>query len=401
VERSSLYGLSELVGNDEIAPGLGQNAVDSNYAPRCEAIVRGNRFTTVDKDAHKKRGICIEPSINVFYQLAVGTWMTNKFRSTILWEKEEQQEFHKLLARLGSLTGSLATLDLSNASDTVCRNLVKLLLPTDWFQLLESLRSTHTFIGGKWVRLEKFSSMGNGFTFELETLLFHCITAVVARESRQTADWFGRTVSVFGDDIICPTDCAKDVISALEFFGFKLNKEKSFYNGKFRESCGGDFFEGKDVRPHYLKEDPREPHQLIALANGLNRFRRRHLDCGGSDITDCWLRVLDALPSRIRSLRGPEGLGDLVVHDEERTWNFIVRSSIRYFRVWRPVPFGRTGWHHFRPGVVLASALYGAGDGANYIETTTGKRKLVSEGVLSRVNGEYVSGYRFGCVAFS
>jgi hypothetical protein len=104
-----------------------------------------------------------------------------------------------------------------------------------------------------------------------------------------------------------------------------------------------------------------------------------------------------------------------VVHDEESSWRPSVRSSIRYFRVWRPVPFGRTGWGHFRPGVVLASALYGVGNDTKYINVSNPsnrpglqspggevRRRLVDEGgVLSRVNGSYVSGYRFGRVPFS
>lgn len=398
-----------LIGNDELAVGLSQNDVDTSFAPRAEKYVKGNRFTTVDKDAWKRRGICIEPSINVFYQLGIGRWMTMRMGKSINWHKPSQQEFHKLLARLGSLTGLTATMDLSNASDTVCSALVKLLLPPDWFQLLYSVRSHSTFIKGKWVRLEKFSSMGNGYTFELETLIFHCITSLCARESKQSGDWHGSTVSVFGDDILCPTDVAGSVSAALSFFGFKLNKEKSFIDGPFRESCGGDYFEGADVRPHFLKEVPCEPHQYIALANGLNRFRRRHIHCGGADIGKLsWLRILDALPVGIRNLRGPEGLGDLVIHDEESTWKTRVRSSIRYFRVWRPVSFRRTSWLHFRPGVVLASALYGTSDGAQSINISSPKspggiqRRLIDDGgVLSRVNGSYVAGYRYGRVPFS
>lgn len=391
-----------IIGNDQVAEGFVQNFVDASFAPVCEDIVLGNRFTTVPKDAWKRRGICVEPSINLFYQLGVGKWISRRMAKTWSWVKESQQDLHKFLARMGSLTGLLATLDLSNASDTVCRNLVKLLLPKDWFQLLDTLRSPYTLIGGKWVRLEKFSSMGNGFTFELETLIFHAIATVAARESKQSGDWYGSAVTVFGDDIICPTDVVGGVIAALKFFGFSVNEEKSFTSGKFRESCGGDYFEGKDVRPHYLKEAPSEPHQYIALANGLRRFGTRHTLCGGLDVHKlAWLRVLDALPSKIRSLRGPEGLGDLCIHDGEDKWNTRVRSSIRYFRVWRPVPFRRTSWDHFRPGVVFASALYGVSDGGRHKSIAGVSRMVDTGGVLTRFRGEYVSGYRFGHVALS
>lgn len=209
-----------LIGNVEVAPCFGQNATDDAYAPRLEEVVRGNRFTTVPKDAWKLRGICIEPTINLFYQLGVGKWLSKQMHKTWQWDKECQQQYHRFLARLGSLTKKLATIDLSNASDTVCYNLVKLLLPSDWFRLLDSLRSPHTLVKGKWVKLEKFSSMGNGFTFELETLLFRAIAEVISRRSKNDGDMASRAVSTFGDDIICPRDVAPDVIAALEFLGF-------------------------------------------------------------------------------------------------------------------------------------------------------------------------------------
>lgn len=398
-----VYRDAPLIGNVEVTPGFSLNHTDESYAPRDEEIVRGNRFTTVPKDAWKLRGICIEPTINLFYQLGVGGELSKRLFRSYGWDKKCQQQYHRFLARLGSLTKQLATIDLSNASDTVCYNLVKLLLPSDWFQLLDSLRSSHSLVKGKWVKLEKFSSMGNGFTFELETLLFRAIAEVVCQRSKNDGDFHSRTVSTFGDDIICPRDSATDVIAALEFLGFKINRDKTFISGEFLESCGGDFYRGLDVRPYYLKEVPNEPHQFIACANGLRRFGLRHILCGGPDLYRVpWLRILDNLPSAIRQCTGPEQLGDIVIHDEESTWRYDVRSSIRYFRVWRPVPFGRTSWSHFRPGVVLASALYGCGDGRP--TRLIGSQELSAMdtgGVLTRVNGSYVSGYKFGRVAFS
>lgn len=398
------FSCRSLIGNEEISPGFGQNFEDSSYSPRIETYVRGNRFTTVPKDAWKKRGICIEPSINLFYQLGVGRVLTRRMGSYFNWHKEKQQNLHRWLSQIGSAFGNLATIDLSNASDTVCKVLVKLLLPKDWFELLTSLRSSHTLVKGKWVKLEKYSSMGNGFTFELETLLFRCITEVVAAENldKFSSDFFGDAVSTFGDDIICPTNIAQDVIATLEFFGFSVNRDKTFIDGRFRESCGGDFYRGKDCRPHYLEEAPSEPHQYIALANGLRRFNKRHNHCGGFDVAHVpRLRILDNLPSAIRNLSGPEQLGDIVVAEDEVKWKYEVRSSIRYFRVWRPVSFGRTSWSHFRPGVVLASALYGVGDGRTVSVGSQDHVLLDTSGVLSRVNGEYVKGHRFGRVAFS
>ena len=115
---------------------------DSAFAIRDFQYVRGNRFTTVAKDALKLRGICIEPSLNVFYQLAIGSLLSKRMKTSLGWDKETQQDYHRNLARLGSLTGAVATLDLSNASDTVSSNLVKLLLPRDWYDLVDRDRKS-------------------------------------------------------------------------------------------------------------------------------------------------------------------------------------------------------------------------------------------------------------------
>ena len=349
-------------------------AVIENLKESDFETVRGNRFTTVPKDALKVRGICIEPSLNVFWQLAVGSHMKGRLSAAGI-DLIRGQDLHRQWAQQASRDGGRATIDLSNASDTVAYRLVKLLLPEDWFELLDSLRSPFTRIDGRWVRLEKFSSMGNGFTFELETLIFAAICYSCGSGSP------GLDFHVFGDDIIVPSVVAHDVVAALTYFGFTTNKRKTFLDGPFRESCGGDFFDGLAVRPHYLKEIPYEPQHWISLANGLRRLvcEDRHDSFHYSHPFTAWQRCLDAIPSHIRRLRGPRQLGDLVIHDNkfERRW----RHGIGYVRVYRPVS-KPLPWHHFKPLVVLASALYGC----------------PSEGVIPRSG---TSGYKVGFVAYS
>ena len=397
------------------------------YAARDFEIVRGNRFTTVFKDAKKDRGICVEPSLNVAYQLAIGTEISRRMkRSYLRWDKRYCADMHKLLARLGSLTRAIATIDLKMASDTICRVLVELLLPNDWYRLVADTRSSHTLIEGRWVKLEKFSSMGNGYTFELETLLFFTLAKAVEEIEGVREDAFtpGLTTSVFGDDIIVPMSVSNQVISCLAFFGFTPNKSKTFVTGRFRESCGGDYLNGFDVRPHYQKEELNEPRQLISLANGLSRLggRFRHL---GNDRFHRrpWFKCLDALPRNIRQIRGPAELGDLVIADENwLSYNDVrVRGGIRYVRVWRPVKHRETPWCHFRPGVQHAVALWDRREAttdlyARYdkwaaVKHPVALRAIALEsghvpqatpnGVPTRINGSYVSGYKVGRVAWS
>jgi hypothetical protein len=323
---------------------------------RDPVFVKGNRFASVPKDAKRNRCIAVEPSINLFYQLAYGRVIRSRLRNLGL-DLDVAQENHRLLALASSSAGHLATLDLSNASDTVSRSLVELLLPKKWFDVLFDLRSSKTLIEGRWVFLEKFSSMGNGFTFELETLIFLAIIDTLCPGSK-----IGKDLSAFGDDLIFPTERSKDVMSALSFLGLTVNVTKSFVDGPFRESCGGDFFNGVAVRPFFLKEFPREPHQLIAFANGIaratnNSIGRRHL------VHRAWVRLLGFIPVDVRRCRGPQSLGDLVIHDERDRWVTKTRSSIRYFRCWLPSKYRKVRWRQFSPEVTLAAALYGCPDG--------------------------------------
>ena len=316
-------------------------------------IVKGNRFTSVPKDSAKNRGICIEPAVNLSLQLPIGAHLKMRLMQYAGIDLVDGQEEHRRLARLASVDGSLATIDLSNASDTISYNLVKLLLPGSWFDLLSDLRSPFTEIENKWVRLEKFSSMGNGFTFELETLIFYAL----ARECG------GQTHKVYGDDIIVDTEVAKTVLASLALFGFTPNRKKTFIEGPFRESCGGDYFSGVDVRPFYLKEFPRAPNEWISLANGLRRLGRTDVQSGAwrLGLLRPWLRALDAIPSDIRRLRGPRSLGDIVIHDDPERWTTrsYGRDGYRqWVRTWQPqrrvIPLTK-----FRANVQFAAALYG------------------------------------------
>lgn len=323
------------------------------------SFVPGNRFTTAPKTSVTDRAIAAEPGLNVFCQLAYGRLIRQGLKRATGWDLDRAQEMHGRMARLSSVTREYATLDLSNASDTVCRNLVKILLPRRWFEALNSLRSPKTLINGRWYVLEKFSSMGNGFTFELETLIFAAICCVVTRMSGYKGK-LGEDVFVFGDDIIVKDDCVSTVKSILEFCGFSLNLEKSFFGDTpFRESCGQDFFDGKSVRPYFLKELPNGPQDYIAFANGIQRNRQIFADFGVDPCLPSWFSVLDCIPTRVRNCRGPQDLGDLVIHDEPSTWTVRYRNSIRYLRTLKPGRRRLVNVHSFNDEVILACATYG------------------------------------------
>ena len=321
-------------------------------------VARSARYTTVPKKATTDRGIEIQPSGNIAFQLALGSVMKRRLQKigllcTMDHGGFEAQQFHRELACQASIDGQQATIDLKSASDSIAKVLVKLLLPTEWFELLDLLRSPMLEIDGKEYVLERFSSMGNGFTFELETLIFYAIATVASSHKG--------FVSCYGDDLIVDSAYAKDVIAALRFFGFETNPSKTFVDGPFRESCGGDYFNGVDVRPFYLEGTVNEPQQWIAYCNGL--FRARHR-CNSDAypiqaLHRAWLSCQDNLPTAIRQCRGPQTLGDLVLHDEPSRHSCKLRRGYRWYRCYRPVLTDGVGWDRFCGNTQLAVALYG------------------------------------------
>jgi len=321
------------------------------YCQKQVEIVDSNRFSTVPKNAKTDRGIEIQPSVNVSAQLGYGRHLRNCLKRRGIDLRWAARDVHQVLACQGSLDGTLATIDLKSASDTICRNLVKLLLPPAWFQVLSDLTTPRLSVGKRTMVLERFSSMGNGFSFELETLIFWAI----ARAAAVTP----QAVKVFGDDIIVRTEDVRSVVSAYRYFGFTINATKSFISGRFRESCGGDFFDGHNVRPFYLKESPSEPQHFISYANGV---RRAASNIGGIRFTtfhSSWLHIQDCIPSSIRACRGPEYFGDLLLHDEPEHYNVRVRDGIEQYCVYTPNRFAGTGWKRFCGSTQLAAALYG------------------------------------------
>jgi len=263
------------------------------------SIVDGNRVTTVPKSWKTHRTIAIEPDWNAFLQRGVGVAIRRRLRKIGLL-KPDAQKTHQELAQLGSATGFLATLDLSMASDSVSLALCEALLPTEWFKWIVDLRSPRGYMtGGEVVDYAKVSSMGNGFTFELETLLFYCLVSACFDKGDRAY------ISVYGDDIICPARKAERVMEILAEAGFSLNRDKSFWKGPFRESCGGHYWRGTDVTPFYLDGHPERFGDAINLHNKMLVWNERF-----EAITDLsFERTIRKVYGRVpRSLRGPRGM---------------------------------------------------------------------------------------------
>nr|UUW21339.1 MAG: RNA replicase beta chain [Sanya fiers-like virus 28] len=231
-------------------------------------FVEGSVTTFVPKNAKTDRSIEKMPTANIFLQLGVGSFLRRKLRRVGI--DLDTQENNQLAAKL-AYRDNLATVDLQSASDTISRELVWLLLPVDFATLLDDIRCSRTKERDQWVDLQKWSAMGNGYTFELETLIFWGLASAVADSLNCPS-----TVWVYGDDIVCDARAyplLKEVFTAV---GFTVNSEKTFSDGKFYESCGKHYFAGVDVTPLYCKEQVLSEDELIRFANRLYRFSKKY-----------------------------------------------------------------------------------------------------------------------------
>lgn len=212
----------------------------------------------VPKDSRGPRTISREPLHLLKVQMAFFDYMSGALEKDSKCRINfENQQINRDLAREGSITGEHATLDLKEASDRIrlslCRRVFKHAPAVRWF--IEHARSTHCRLpSGDVLELSKLGNMGNGLTFPLLAMVTYlsAVTAVV-QFKRLPIKEVARRIYVYGDDVICPTEWVSIVDLGLAFSGLKVNKAKSFSQGSFRESCGGDYFNGVDVTPVRLR----------------------------------------------------------------------------------------------------------------------------------------------------
>lgn len=282
-------------------------------------IVEANRMVMVSKTVKTHRSIAAEPTLNSYVQQGVGRYVRKRLKQ--FGVDLGDQTINQDLASLAQ-SWSLSTIDLSSASDTLCTNLVKLLLPPEWFEMLDDLRSKRTTYKGKRFVVSKFSSMGNAFTFELESLIFYALLSSVCSTG---------VISVYGDDLIVHNDDYDSALKVLDWAGFIINERKSFTAGsRFYESCGKHYFDGGEVTPVYQKDVCRIPHDYVRLHNRLVRAGIR------LELRDEFEAAASIVRETVRSVFGQKrtpGIGPMVEYDEYFIKESFVWSSERQDRV--------------------------------------------------------------------
>lgn len=265
-----------------------------NVSPGC-------RIDYVPKNAKTDRTIAVEPVFNSYAQRGIG----HVLRSRLLRAGIDlREQGNNQRAASEAVAKGYATVDLSAASDSVSLELVRWLMPPDWFSALCECRSPNVVLeDGEIKALAKISSMGNGYTFELESLIFWALARTVSDRLG------GGDVWVYGDDIIIKNTHVPTLGFVLEYTGFSFNYEKSYWSGVFRESCGKHYFNGTDVSPFHMGSIPERHGDAILLANQLRRWSRMVWGLDGR-FKRTYDLIVSSLPESLRRPLIPDGIGD-------------------------------------------------------------------------------------------
>lgn len=213
-------------------------------------IVRGGSVSFVPKDNEIDRVIVTEPILNMLAQKAIASFLELKLKQIYQIDLSLQPDVNKRLARIASMDRKRATVDLQSASDCIALRFVQWGFPPCFARCLLDTRSPYVkHPDGTWHEVHMISGMGNAFTFPLQTLIF----ATVVKVAYKLLGVVDR-IAVFGDDMIVNEEACDMVYHQLERLGFIVNLDKSFRgDNPFRESCGGDYFDGYTVLPVYVR----------------------------------------------------------------------------------------------------------------------------------------------------
>lgn len=275
-------------------------------------VINWSELLTVHKNALTDRTIFKEAGLTTWFQKSLGSSIRERLLRYGYDLNSTERSWS--IARESSKDGQAATVDFRNASNTVAKLMVREIVSDEtWYYLLDACRTPcySPDKGKTLIPFEMFSSMGNGFTFELESLIF-----VAAAEA--VHDYYGfdyHFISVHGDDITVDSRAFELYRSFCEFLGFEVNTSKSFHTGYFRESCGSYFYNGLDVKPIFLKEKSINAKSIYKLANRVSDCAYRRVNHGGRDIRfrELHSACVSVLPDELK-LYGASIQGDVVIH---------------------------------------------------------------------------------------
>jgi hypothetical protein len=310
------------------------------------------RVCLVPKTLKGPRVIAIEPVCMQYAQQGIRSILYDAIESYWLTSGHinfRDQSVNQSLAITSSNDGRLATIDLSDASDRVPLELALEMFDSnpDFRDAVESCRSRNAELpDGRIIGpLKKFASMGSALCFPVEAMYFYtiCVMALLEKYelpvTQRNIFKVSRSVYVYGDDIVVPSTDAIDVLAQLHKYNCKLNPSKTFYTGRFRESCGIDAYAGSEVTPIYIHtlrpENLRQVPSILSWTATANLFYKKGYWRTASHLFRKVERIVGSLPY---VPEGSAGLGrtSFMGYCSVGRWN---KKYHRFeFKAWVPVP---------------------------------------------------------------
>jgi len=321
-----------------------------------ETSERPVRVVLVPKTLKSPRVIAIEPCCMQFVQQGIRSALYEKIESNWLSSGHvnfRDQSINQELAMTSSMTGQLATIDLSDASDRVPHDLAMEMFRSNPViqDAIEACRSTKAELpDGRIISpLRKFASMGSALCFPVEAMYFYtiCVVAILKEMhlpvTSRNCFKVSRDVYVYGDDIIVPRAYAIVVLEHLQQYNCKVNANKTFVNGSFRESCGEDAFLGERVTPVYVGKDvpknKRDADRLISWTAAANSFYKKGYWRTATFLFNKLERILGPLPYVLENSPALGRISYLGYRSAERWNRFLQRFEMK---AWVPSPVYRT-----------------------------------------------------------
>lgn len=324
---------------------IGSIASDSRIPINHEV---SSKLISVPKTAKSPRLIAAEPVEHQWCQQLMRTYFVEEIKRVFKRDfiSFDSQRISQLMALRGSADGSLATIDLSSASDRLSCWVVERMFRKNP-SILHALHSCRTrsvldnisYEKGVFIQ-NKFAAQGTAVTFPVQTIVFFICALTIALGDRHPSRWREcvNQVRVFGDDIIVPNTGYDDMVTLLHALGLKVNEDKSFHRGSFRESCGGDFFRGHDVTPVKPKFAISDITAMrTALIDTSNNFFRKGCWHAARAVSS-WAESAFFKHLPIGRIAGSSGLysfiGSKVDHLKSR-WNTAFQRT--EYRTWLPI----------------------------------------------------------------
>lgn len=304
----------------------------------------------VPKTGKGPRTIAMEPVCMQYTQQALSKALISAIEKSKICSGHvnfTDQSINRSLAIGASVDRSLSTLDLSSASDRVPWSLVKRMLSSsqDFLGATDACRSRRAQINGDLIDLHKFASMGSALCFPIESMYFFTLCTLALLRKQHLPPTVGncyavtRSVYVYGDDLIVPTRDVDAIVATLQEFNCKVNVDKSFWKGYFRESCGMDAYLGYEVTPTYVRQavptNRRMSKHLISWNKSSNLFYKKG-----------YWKTADFMMNKVESLLGTlplihetcAGLGKTTfqVFSPQGRWNKDLQCT--YVHTWVPSP---------------------------------------------------------------